>query len=217
MKQSYYRTQYYALIEYRKENPLPKDAYGEKHHIKPRSIYPDLVNDKNNIVKLTAAEHFKCHYYLVKMYEEEGNIFAYKKMLFAFNNMSRVLKGTYIADDEIEDLSKLYRELREAYIKADSGVGNPMYGKHLSEDHKRKIGLASKRQVGIKHPMYGKHLSEDHKKKLSERNKGKKHSKEHVLKVAESNRGKKRTEEQKQRMREAWILRKQKKEQLQVF
>ena len=42
-------------------------------------------------------------------------------------------------------------------------------GKHLSEEHKKKIGVALK---GEKNPMYGKHLSEEHKKKMREALKG---------------------------------------------
>lgn len=47
---------------------------------------------------------------------------------------------------------------------------HPNYGKHLSEETKRKIGeRARERFKDIKnHPMYGKHLSEDTKTKLKE-------------------------------------------------
>jgi len=45
-----------------------------------------------------------------------------------------------------------------------------MYGKHHSEESKRKISLAhvgKKGLLGEKNPMYGKHQSEEMKKKLS--------------------------------------------------
>lgn len=41
--------------------------YIEKHHILPRCIRPDLVRDKNNLVYLTAREHFIAHKMLIKM------------------------------------------------------------------------------------------------------------------------------------------------------
>lgn len=48
-------------------------------------------------------------------------------------------------------------EHRKHISEARKGANNPMYGKHLSEEHKRKIAEAEK----------GRHLSEEHKAKLS--------------------------------------------------
>ena len=55
------------------------------HHIKPRSL--DGTDDKENIVKLTAREHFVCHWLLVKMYDKGTE--ERKKMLYAFWSMKR--------------------------------------------------------------------------------------------------------------------------------
>lgn len=66
-----FKEQYDQLIEYRKNNPVPIGVYSEKHHIKPKSLFPELEKDKNNIVNLTASEHFKAHYYLWKHYQLE--------------------------------------------------------------------------------------------------------------------------------------------------
>ena len=59
-------------------------------------------------------------------------------------------------------------------------------GRHLSEEHKRKLS-------GENNPNYGKHLSEEQKKKLREVHKGNKY---HL--------GKKHTDEAKKKMSEAW-------------
>lgn len=53
-------------------------------------------------------------------------------------------------------------ETRKKMSDAKKGKNNPHYGKHLSEEHKKKIGEGNK----------GKKLSEEHKKKLSEASKG---------------------------------------------
>lgn len=45
-----------------------------------------------------------------------------------------------------------------------SGDNNPMWGKHHSEETKRKISESNK---GENHHMYGKHHSEEHKKRMS--------------------------------------------------
>ena len=40
-------------------------CYCEYHHIKPRSIYPELIDEQSNIVALTAKEHYVAHHILV--------------------------------------------------------------------------------------------------------------------------------------------------------
>ena len=52
----------------------------------------------------------------------------------------------------------------ERMAKAHKGEKNPMFGKHLSEESKKKLSDAKK----------GKHLSEEHKRKLSDALKGEK-------------------------------------------
>lgn len=47
------------------EKDLRINGYYEKHHIIPKSFGG---NKENNLVKLTAREHFICHWLLVKMY-----------------------------------------------------------------------------------------------------------------------------------------------------
>lgn len=80
-------------------------------------------------------------------------------------------------------------------------------GKQLCEEMKLKKSLAMK---GEKHPMYGKHHTEEAKKKISEANKGKQLTDETKQKISESmkwcvpwNKGKHHTEETKQKMSEA--------------
>lgn len=60
-----YTNTYNAIIERAKSREL--DSYFEKHHIVPQSLGGS--NDKGNIVKLTAREHFICHLLLTKMVE----------------------------------------------------------------------------------------------------------------------------------------------------
>ena len=55
-----YEKNYYDYINYVKTlNRYKNDnKYYELHHILPKSIYPSLAKDKNNLVLLTAREHF---------------------------------------------------------------------------------------------------------------------------------------------------------------
>lgn len=60
-----YTRWYYNIITNAQLRILPVDIYIEKHHILPRSL--GGTNIDNNLVKLTAREHFICHLLLTKM------------------------------------------------------------------------------------------------------------------------------------------------------
>ena len=72
------------------------------------------------------------------------------------------------------------------------GENHPMYGKHHTEETKRKIGEANKEKYKIKnHPRCGKHHSDETKQKISEGNKGKTISDETKKKMSEAHKGEK--------------------------
>jgi hypothetical protein len=73
---------YFSIIENARSRVLPKDQYKETHHIIPRSLGGD--NSSDNLVDLTAREHFICHKLLVRMTEGESR----GKMAFALVLMS---------------------------------------------------------------------------------------------------------------------------------
>lgn len=75
-----YKNIYYKIIENAKketENGKRSLGYFEKHHILPKSL--GGTNDKENLVKLTAREHFICHWLLVKIYDK-GSDERYKML-----------------------------------------------------------------------------------------------------------------------------------------
>lgn len=59
------------------------EGYVENHHILPDSLGGS--SDKSNMVKLTAREHFICHYLLTKIYKKET--IEWYKMINAFMMM----------------------------------------------------------------------------------------------------------------------------------
>ena len=77
-----YKFVYENIIE-KAKNRTEELEYYEKHHILPKSLGGS--NDENNLVKLTAREHFICHWLLVKMYQK-GSL-QRNKMLYAFWRM----------------------------------------------------------------------------------------------------------------------------------
>ena len=96
-----YKKLYFNIIRNRRNNPLPAEEYGEVHHIKPKSFGRsgdnlDDLDDKKNLIRLSAREHFIVHFLLYKIYKHRSeNVFQkskrelerYKKMTWAFNIM----------------------------------------------------------------------------------------------------------------------------------
>jgi hypothetical protein len=114
---------YYKIIYNRKETHIP--GYTEVHHIVPRSLGGSDSID--NTVKLSAREHFVCHWLLVKMHKHKQQ--EYYKMLKAFSMMSRVN-----GDGQLRYIpsSRIFARYKEDYAKACSfnqkGSKNSQYG-----------------------------------------------------------------------------------------
>lgn len=81
------------------------------------------------------------------------------------DNLARKKKA--IADYWASDKGKIQAKKHSLEVM---GKNNPMYGKHHTEESKRKI---SESVTGMKNPNYGKHFTDEHKAKISESNKGK--------------------------------------------
>lgn len=110
-------------------------GYKESHHILPRSLGgPDT---KDNLVDLTAREHFICHWLLVKIHTGE----ARHKMVYALNGMKRNGKD----NERYETLitSRVYENLKKEFGRVHSetmkGRTAPNKGKKMSEEQKAKI------------------------------------------------------------------------------
>ena len=46
-----YKQMYDELIQFRQKNIIPQDQLGENHHIKTKSLFPELINDKEQIIQ----------------------------------------------------------------------------------------------------------------------------------------------------------------------
>lgn len=95
-----YQKVYIALISHRKTNPIPKSGsvYTESHHIIPKCAGGD--NSPENLVRLTAREHFISHKLLAKIYPLNGGV----QMALASFLMRRNEKGTVRTSRDFETL-----------------------------------------------------------------------------------------------------------------
>jgi hypothetical protein len=118
-----YRHIYENIIKNRKLNKV--EGYTENHHIIPRSL--GGTDTEDNLVKLSAREHFLCHYLLAKMFKKET--FEWYKM----NNAFMFMKCESISHNKNRYFnSRLYEALKLNFSSVMSllqkGKGNSQYG-----------------------------------------------------------------------------------------
>ena len=99
------------------------EGYTELHHIIPQSMAGS--NDKENLVELTAREHFICHWLLIKMTEGEDR----SKMLYALNGMKAENKYQHRYHTKIT--SRVYEKYRIEHAENHSKrmKGRPAWNK----------------------------------------------------------------------------------------
>lgn len=115
-----YSLWYFNIVENAKNRII--SGYVEHHHIIPRGAGGS--DDSNNIVKLTAKEHFVCHLLLTKC--TRGKI-KYK-MMCAVNKMLSITSK----QERYIPASTRYQRIREEFAKAHSTY---MSGKFIGKDH----------------------------------------------------------------------------------
>jgi hypothetical protein len=123
---------YYRIIENRKSNPVT--GYSEKHHIIPRSLGGS--NKKENLVSLTAREHFICHRLLVKMTTGTDKMkmsYAIRCLINQENQHQQRYKITS------RTYNAIIANTRENISKHQRGENNPFYGKTHSAEVRAKM------------------------------------------------------------------------------
>jgi hypothetical protein len=138
-------------------------VYYEKHHINPKCLGGN--DSKENLVLLTAKEHFLAHRILYKIYPNDKNIVL---SFWGMCNQKNEKILRYIPS------SRSYEEARLAFLKNNSGENNPkgFLGKTHSDKVKEIQSLANK----------GKKYSEETRNKIRDRKIGMKYSDEINLK-----------------------------------
>tara|TARA_R100001480_G_scaffold29376_3_gene39905 strand:+ start:38 stop:847 length:810 start_codon:yes stop_codon:yes gene_type:complete len=177
------------IIKRAKERTL--EGYSEKHHIIPKCL--GGTDDQDNLVHLTAREHFIIHKLLCEIYPNES-----KLHWAAF--MMATARGKHMDNRDYRIGSREYERLRESL--------------EISDETRRKSGIAN---IGNKYRLGKKH-SDESKKKMSQaamgntNSRGYKHTEEarkNMSKAAKARDRKPHSGETKQKMSDAWKLKKE--------
>lgn len=184
------------------------NGYFEKHHIIPKSL--GGTDSLDNLIKLTAREHFICHWLLTKMCID---INSRNKMIYALYCMRRKSKNHQRYNNKIT--ARVYENLKGNIVVTDEirqKISKANTGKQKPENYKQ---LMSQKMSGENNHFYGKSHDVTTKSKISETlkgrvpwNKGISMTDEAKLKLSKTNTGKPgipHSEEAKEKMRKAKI------------
>lgn len=119
---------YNKLIERAKNRVL--EGYTETHHIIPKCLGGEDTED--NLVNLTAREHFLCHKLLCEIYPDNH------KLLWALWLMA-IGKKKWKHRDPYKVTGREYERLKVKFIESRK--------KPITESHKNKIGKSNSKKV----------------------------------------------------------------------
>jgi hypothetical protein len=169
-----YERIYNQIIERAKNRILV--GYKETHHIIPRCM--GGTNEKDNLVDLTAREHFMCHLLLTRIHP------THKGLRLAIWNMCNTKKNY---QSRYKPNGRLYEMIRTEYREHIKGENHPSYGRKNSDEVKQKMSeIAKERFKNNPGTFKGRTHSEETRKKLSDNMKGKAQSNHQKERVKES-------------------------------
>lgn len=174
VKSQHFFNRYLKFINYCRNNK--HKGYTELHHIIPKSMGGN--NEKTNLIRLSARQHFIAHHLLWKSYQNRETNFAFWSMRMK-NNMSQINSKTYSKLKEQHssyqsELKKLYNPMFND--EAKQKLSDCRKGKPLSDETKRKLSLIRR----------GVPKSEITKKKISESLSKKQKSAEHKMNLSKN-------------------------------
>ena len=130
-----------TLWSARSEQKKQKIGYYERHHILPKCLGGN--NNKQNLVYLTAREHFIAHWLLWKIHKS-------KQLAYAFI----LLSNRNSNNNQVKITSKMYDNIKNLRSQYYSGNNSPKGFKGKSHTTKAKQGMRESK-IGKNNPMYG--------------------------------------------------------------
>lgn len=141
--------------------------YYERHHIKPKSIFPELSKDPNNLVLLTAREHYIAHLLLTKIYSEGEN---HRKMVcalyFMINGNKKHFKHFHDKVKSSKEYERIRREYGEVARQRNTGTKRTAEQKQNMKEQRR--------QYIEEHSEYKETLKNNSRKSLAKARESKK-------------------------------------------
>ena len=140
----------------------PLTDYWEGHHIIPKCLGGEghARSQHSNIIRLSAAEHFKAHKLLVELFPDNS------KLAYAFWAMCSVSKAAVISTPEEYEMAKIARsktigkaaqvkliggvaleKTRQAHSLKQAGESNGFYGKQHTEETRQKFSISTSKAV----------------------------------------------------------------------
>ena len=164
----YQKIYYQLILEAKTREEI--SGYFETHHIIPRCLHG--TDNPDNLVKLTAKEHFLAHLLLVEIYPTNQKLkyalWMMATMATSTQDRYKVSARTYQRIKESlnkktdEHKKKISDSLKKAYAEGSRGTNK---GKKMSAEVGKRISEAKKGMVGTN---LGKPMSDEQKKKISE-------------------------------------------------
>lgn len=158
-----------VAIKHERKNLKREGQYFERHHIKPLSMGGDrsYAIGSDNIVLLTAREHYIAHRLLWLIYRTREMGFAFHKMVFSSSPLQ-----------ERRFDSRAYEAAKLALSQCQTGENNPMWGKTPWQKGKPSVNKGKK--LGERPYMTGENnpsSSTEARNKISKALKGKQRDK----------------------------------------
>lgn len=216
-----YQNIYHLLVSKRQQ--FLAEGYTERHHIIPRCM--GGTNEPNNLVRLTAREHFIAHLLLAKIYG--GKLIHTAFMMSNYKKCNSKSykwlkeKHAYLTSERMKNRI-VSEETRQKNSRNKKGTTHSEETKQkMKESHsKRKyklnkthkqywidLGYTEEEALDILKKNYPTKfenlLSKENRMKANESKRGKKASEETRKKMSLSQQGRKHTEESKEKMRES--------------
>jgi hypothetical protein len=144
-----------------------------KHHIIPRHlcVNEDLLNSRDNIIKLSVEDHVTAHLMLAEMYDAG-----------TYENISNLRAARIISHKSIRD-----KEVLEKISNSYRGKNNPFYGKRHSPETMEIIKAARRKRKNLTYEeIYGESHAAIEKQKRAKKTRTDAEYKEAAKKAAET-------------------------------